>query len=33
VNQNYKIIPYLPWKGLMVRSVRKVASAITLKSY
>ncbi|GLW99621.1 FAD-dependent monooxygenase [Microtetraspora sp. NBRC 16547] len=33
LNQNYKLIPYLPWKGLMARSVRKTASAITLKSY
>ncbi|MFI6176507.1 FAD-dependent monooxygenase [Nonomuraea sp. NPDC051191] len=33
MNQNYKIMPYLPWKGMMAKSVRKTASAITLKDY
>ncbi|GII56534.1 FAD-dependent oxidoreductase [Planotetraspora thailandica] len=33
VNQNYRVMPYIPWKGLMVRSIRKTASAITLKPY
>ncbi|MCG5219405.1 FAD-dependent monooxygenase [Streptosporangium soli] len=33
MNQNYKLIPYVPWKGLMARSVRKVANSISLKSY
>ncbi|GAA3598896.1 hypothetical protein GCM10022419_098220 [Nonomuraea rosea] len=33
VNQNYRLLPYLPWKGLMVRSIRRTASAITLKPY
>ncbi|MDF5758554.1 FAD-dependent monooxygenase [Spongiactinospora sp. TRM90649] len=30
---NFKLIPYLPWKGLMAKSVRKTASAYTLKPY
>jgi 2-polyprenyl-6-methoxyphenol hydroxylase-like FAD-dependent oxidoreductase len=33
MNQNYRILPYLPWKGLMARSVRKTASAISLDDY
>ncbi|GAA3601531.1 FAD-dependent monooxygenase [Nonomuraea rosea] len=33
MNQNYKLLPYLPWKGLMAKSVRKTASAISLKDY
>ncbi|WP_219471305.1 FAD-dependent monooxygenase [Nonomuraea rhizosphaerae] len=33
MNQNYKILPYLPWKGLMARSARKTAAAITLRDY
>ncbi|MFC5830558.1 FAD-dependent monooxygenase [Nonomuraea insulae] len=33
MNQNYRLLPYLPWKGMMAKSVRKTASAITLKDY
>jgi 2-polyprenyl-6-methoxyphenol hydroxylase-like FAD-dependent oxidoreductase len=33
MNQNYKVMPYLPWKGLMVRSIRKTASNIDLTRY
>ncbi|WP_217369912.1 FAD-dependent monooxygenase [Nonomuraea antri] len=33
MNQNYKVLPYLPWKGLMAKSVRKTASAISLRDY
>jgi 2-polyprenyl-6-methoxyphenol hydroxylase-like FAD-dependent oxidoreductase len=33
LNQNYKLIPYVPWKGLMAKSVKKTASAITLRDY
>lgn len=33
VNQNYKLLPYLPWKGLIARKARNVATAITLRTY
>jgi 2-polyprenyl-6-methoxyphenol hydroxylase-like FAD-dependent oxidoreductase len=33
MNQNYKLLPYLPWKGLMARHARKTAAAIRLKDY
>jgi hypothetical protein len=33
VNQNYKVMPYLPWKGLMAKSIRKTASNIDLAKY
>ncbi|MEV4577171.1 FAD-dependent monooxygenase [Nonomuraea jabiensis] len=33
MNQNYRLLPYLPWKGLMAKSVRRTASAISLKDY
>ncbi|MGV9776822.1 FAD-dependent monooxygenase [Streptosporangium sp. NPDC003464] len=33
LNQNYKLMPYLPGKGLIAKSARKTASAITLKDY
>ncbi|MGW4424360.1 FAD-dependent monooxygenase [Streptosporangium sp. NPDC004631] len=33
MNQNYRLLPYVPWKGLIAKSVRKTASAITLKDY
>ncbi|MEV4888226.1 FAD-dependent monooxygenase [Nonomuraea sp. NPDC055795] len=33
INQNYKLLPYMPWKGLMAKSVRKTAEAITLPEY
>jgi len=33
VNQNYKLLPYLPWKGLIAKKARNVASAISLPSY
>ncbi|MEV5892793.1 FAD-dependent monooxygenase [Nonomuraea fuscirosea] len=33
VNQNHRLLPYLPWKGLMAKSARKTASAIGLKDY
>ncbi|MBB5080726.1 FAD-dependent monooxygenase [Nonomuraea endophytica] len=33
MNQNYKLLPYLPWKGIMAKSVRKTAEAITLPEY
>ena len=33
MNLNYKVVPYLPWKGLIASSARKVANGITLKTY
>ncbi|MET7328531.1 FAD-dependent monooxygenase [Nonomuraea sp. NPDC005650] len=33
MNQNYRLLPYLPWRGLMAKSVRKTAGAISLKDY
>lgn len=33
LNQNYKLLPYLPWKGLIAKKARDVASAITLRTY
>ncbi|MGS2641483.1 hypothetical protein [Streptosporangium sp. LJ11] len=33
VNQNYKLLPYVPWKGLIAKSIRRTANAITLKDY
>ncbi|GII28132.1 FAD-dependent monooxygenase [Planotetraspora mira] len=33
LNQNYRLMPYIPWKGLLIKSIRKTASAITLKPY
>ncbi|MEV4381495.1 FAD-dependent monooxygenase [Streptosporangium sp. NPDC049644] len=33
VNQNYKLLPYVPWKGLIAKSIRKTANAIVLKDY
>ncbi|MFF5206372.1 FAD-dependent monooxygenase [Streptosporangium sp. NPDC000396] len=33
MNQNYKLLPYVPWKGLIAKGVRKTAEAITLKTY
>jgi 2-polyprenyl-6-methoxyphenol hydroxylase-like FAD-dependent oxidoreductase len=33
LNQNYKVMPYLPWKGLMAKSIRKTASNIDLTPY
>ncbi|MGC5016834.1 FAD-dependent monooxygenase [Streptosporangium sp. DT93] len=33
VNQNYRLLPYVPWKGLIAKGVRKTANAITLKDY
>ncbi|GII56650.1 FAD-dependent oxidoreductase [Planotetraspora thailandica] len=33
VNQNFKLLPYVPWKGLIAKGVRKVAEGITLKTY
>jgi hypothetical protein len=33
VNQNYKVLPYLPWKGLMAKSIRKTAGNIDLTRY
>jgi 2-polyprenyl-6-methoxyphenol hydroxylase-like FAD-dependent oxidoreductase len=33
VNQNYRLLPYVPWKGQIARSARKTASAIDLAAY
>ncbi|MGW5361270.1 FAD-dependent monooxygenase [Actinopolymorpha pittospori] len=33
VNQNYRLLPYVPWKGQIARSARKTANAIDLASY
>ncbi|MCT9933440.1 FAD-dependent monooxygenase [Planotetraspora sp. A-T 1434] len=33
MNTNYRLLPYVPWKGLIAKGVRKTASAITLKDY
>ncbi|GAB3418791.1 Rossmann-fold NAD(P)-binding domain-containing protein [Flindersiella endophytica] len=33
LRQNYKVLPYLPWKGLMAKGIRKTASAIELRTY
>jgi 2-polyprenyl-6-methoxyphenol hydroxylase-like FAD-dependent oxidoreductase len=33
VNQNYKLLPYLPGKSLLANKARKVASGITLEDY
>ncbi|MGJ6960922.1 FAD-dependent monooxygenase [Streptosporangium sp. G11] len=33
INQNYKLLPYVPWKGLIARSIRQTANAIALKDY
>ncbi|WP_271222664.1 FAD-dependent monooxygenase [Streptosporangium carneum] len=33
MTQNYKLLPYLPWKGMIAKSVRRTADAITLKDY
>jgi 2-polyprenyl-6-methoxyphenol hydroxylase-like FAD-dependent oxidoreductase len=33
IAQNYKVLPYLPWKGLMARGARRTASAIKLPIY
>ncbi|GAA2370731.1 hypothetical protein GCM10010404_27150 [Nonomuraea africana] len=33
LNQNYRLLPYLPWKGMIAKSVRKTASAVSLKDY
>jgi 2-polyprenyl-6-methoxyphenol hydroxylase-like FAD-dependent oxidoreductase len=33
VAQNYKVLPYLPWKGLIARGARRTASAIELPAY
>jgi 2-polyprenyl-6-methoxyphenol hydroxylase-like FAD-dependent oxidoreductase len=32
-NQTYRLIPYLPWKGLLAKSARTAASAIVLDTY
>ncbi|WP_219500294.1 FAD-dependent monooxygenase [Nonomuraea ceibae] len=33
VNQNYKLLPYMPWKKAIARSVRKTAEAVSLPDY
>jgi hypothetical protein len=33
INQNYKLMPYMPGKSLIAKSVRKTAEAITLNDY
>ncbi|MEU4545451.1 FAD-dependent monooxygenase [Nonomuraea dietziae] len=33
LNQNYRLLPYLPWKGMIAKSVRKTAGAVSLKDY
>jgi len=32
-NLNFRIMPYMPWKGLIARMALKAANAITLKNY
>lgn len=32
-NLNFRIMPYLPWKGLIAKMALKAANAITLKNY
>jgi 2-polyprenyl-6-methoxyphenol hydroxylase-like FAD-dependent oxidoreductase len=32
-NQNFRLLPYMPWKGLVASGVQKAANAITLKDY
>jgi hypothetical protein len=32
-NQVIRVLPYLPWKGLIIGGVQKAANAITLKGY
>ncbi|MGN9784621.1 FAD-dependent monooxygenase [Nonomuraea sp. ZG12] len=33
MDKNYKVLPYLPWKKMMARSVRKTAEAVSLTDY
>jgi hypothetical protein len=33
MSQNDKVLPYLPWKGLMAKSIRKTAGNIDLTRY
>ncbi|WP_049557143.1 FAD-dependent monooxygenase [Nonomuraea sp. SBT364] len=33
VNQSYKLMPYMPWKKAIARSVRKTAEAVSLPDY
>ncbi|MEV7012858.1 FAD-dependent monooxygenase [Streptosporangium sp. NPDC051022] len=33
MNQNYRLLPYVPWKGMIAKGVKKTASAIALKDY
>ncbi|MEU6999654.1 FAD-dependent monooxygenase [Nonomuraea sp. NPDC046570] len=33
VNQQYKLMPYMPGKGMIARSVRKTAEAVSLPNY
>ncbi|MEU8386052.1 FAD-dependent monooxygenase [Streptosporangium sp. NPDC048865] len=33
VNQNYRLLPYVPWKGLIAKGIRRTANAIVLKDY
>jgi hypothetical protein len=32
-NQFIRVLPYMPWKGLIAGGVQKAADAITLKEY
>ncbi|WP_329425157.1 FAD-dependent monooxygenase [Streptosporangium sp. NBC_01495] len=33
INQNYRLLPYVPWKGLIAKGIRQTANAVTLKDY
>lgn len=33
LNQNFRLLPYLPWKGMMARSARRTAEAISVPAY
>ncbi|MEU8202322.1 hypothetical protein [Streptosporangium sp. NPDC049046] len=33
VSQNYKLLPYVPRKGLIAKDIRWTVNAITLKDY
>ncbi|MFI6500392.1 FAD-dependent monooxygenase [Nonomuraea typhae] len=33
MNLSYRLLPYLPWKGAMARSIRKTAEAVSLPDY
>ncbi|MFG1753175.1 FAD-dependent monooxygenase [Streptosporangium sandarakinum] len=33
MSQNYRLLPYVPWKGMIAKGARRTAEAITLKNY